>query len=440
MSVKKFYKLGKNELFPICRSITGNGTRKTLRIIKRNFPRLKIYEIPSGKKVFDWNIPKEWNIDDAYVIDKNDKKIIDFKKNNLHLISYSIPINKSITKKELFKNIHSLPEQPEAIPYITSYYNNNWGFCINHKQKVFFEKQYKNHDKFKVVIKSTFKKNGSLTYGELIIPGRSKKEILISTYICHPSLANNELSGPIVSLCLIDYFNKIKNLKKTLKFIFIPETIGSITYLNKNLKHLKKNVIGGYNLTCIGDDRQYSCMLSKYENTPSDSAIIETFKKLGIKFKKYSFLERGSDERQYNSPGIDLPIASIFRTKYDKYPEYHTSLDDFNLVTLKGITGGYKVAKTAITLLLEKIIPKNNVLCEPQMGKRNLRPNISIKNKHTNLSGAAGTPSLLSKNLMNFLQYADGKNDLKKISKIIKTNYKTTFKLYKILIKHKLVS
>ena len=151
-------------------------------------------------------------------------------------------------------------------------------------------------------------------------------------------------------------------------------------------------------------------------------------------------MERGSDERQYNSPGIDLPIASIFRTKYDKYPEYHTSLDDFNLVTLKGITGGYKVAKTAITLLLEKIIPKNNVLCEPQMGKRNLRPNISIKNKYTNLSGAAGTPSLLSKNLMNFLQYADGKNDLKNISKIIKTNYKTTFQLYKILIKHKLVS
>ena len=440
MSVKKFYKLGKNALFPICRSITGNGTRKTLRIIKRNFPRLKIYEIPSGTKVFDWNVPKEWNIDDAYVIDKNNKKIIDFKKNNLHLINYSIPINKVITKKELFKNIHSLPKLPKAIPYITSYYNNNWGFCVNHKQKLFFEKKYKSRDKFKVVIKSNFKNNGSLTYGELIIPGKSKKEILISTYICHPSLANNELSGPIVSLCLIDYFSKIKNLQKTLRFIFIPETIGSITYLNKNLENLKKNVVGGYNLTCIGDDRQYSCMLSKYENTPSDTAIIEAFKKLKIKYKKYSFLERGSDERQYNSPGIDLPIASIFRTKYGKYPEYHTSLDDFNLVTLKGISGGYKVAKTAITLLLEKIIPKNNVLCEPQMGKRNLRPNISIKNKYTNLSGAAGTPSLLSKNLMNFLQYADGKNDLKNISKIIKTNYKTTFQLYKILIKYKLVS
>ena len=280
MSVKKFYKLAKNELFPICRSITGNGVRKTLKIIKKQFPRLKLHEVPSGTKVFDWNVPKEWNIDDAYVIDKNKKKIIDFKKNNLHLISYSIPINKILTKKKLFKNIHSLPKQPKAIPYITSYYKKYWGFCINHKQKLFFEKQYKDNDKFKVVIKSNFKKNGSLTYGELIIHGRSKKEILISTYVCHPSLANNELSGPIVSLCLINHFSKIKNLKKTLRFIFIPETIGSITYLSKHLEHLKQNVIGGYNLTCIGDERQYSCMLSKYENTPSDTAIIETFKKL----------------------------------------------------------------------------------------------------------------------------------------------------------------
>jgi len=440
MFVRKFYKLGKNELFPICRSITGNGVRKTLKIIKKNFSELKIYEIPSGTKVFDWNVPPEWNIDDAYVIDKNNKKIIDFKKNNLHLVGYSTPINKILTKKELFKNIHSLPKQPKAIPYITSYYKKYWGFCVNHNQKLFFEKQYKNSDKFKVVIKSNFKKKGSLTYGELVIPGQSKKEILISTYICHPSLANNELSGPIVSLCLINYFRKIKNLKKTLRFIFIPETIGSITYLSKNLNHLRQNVIGGYNLTCIGDDRQYSCMLSKYENTPSDTAIIEAFKKLKIKFKKYSFLERGSDERQYNSPGIDLPIASIFRTKYDKYSEYHTSLDNFSLVTESGINGGFKVAKTAIVLLLKKIIPKNNVLCEPQMGKRNLRSNISIKNKYTFLSGATASLSSFSNNLMNFLQYADGKNDLNKMSKLIKTNYKETFKIYKILTKHQLVS
>ena len=273
MSIKKFYKLGKNQLFPICRSITGNGIRKTLRSIKKNFSKLKIYEVPSGTRVFDWRVPDEWNVKDAYVIDKYNKKIIDFKKSNLHLVGYSLPVNKIFTKKQLFKKIHSLPKQPKAIPYIVSYYNKYWGFCINHNEKKNLEKRYKNNDKFKVVIKSNFKKKGSLTYGELIIPGKSKKEILISTYVCHPSMANNELSGPIVSLCLINHFSKLKKLQKTLRFIFIPETIGSITYLSKNLNNLKKNVIGGYNLSCIGDERQHSCMLSKYENTSSDVAI-----------------------------------------------------------------------------------------------------------------------------------------------------------------------
>ena len=196
-------------------------------------------------------------------------------------------------------------------------------------------------------------------------------------------MANNELSGPIVSMCLINHFNKIKNLEKTIRFIFIPETIGSITYLNKNLAYLKANVIGGFNLSCIGDERQHSCMFSKYQNSPSDDAIVEAYKELKLKYKVYSFLERGSDERQYNSPGIDLPISSIFRTKYGKYPEYHTSLDNFNLVTLIGITGGFKVAKTAIEILLKKIVPKNKILCEPQMGKRGLFPTLSTKEEKT---------------------------------------------------------
>ena len=187
------------------------------------------------------------------------------------------------------------------------------------------QKEYSDKDIFKVVINSNFKKKGFLNYGELILKGESKEEILISTYLCHPSMANNELSGPIVSMGLINYFRNLKKLEKTLRFVFIPETIGSISYLSKNLKQLKKNVIAGYNLSCIGDERQYSCMFTKYNNTPSDEAIIEAYKNLKIKkFKVYSFLERGSDERQYNSPGVDLPIASIFRTKYGKYPEYHT--------------------------------------------------------------------------------------------------------------------
>ena len=249
--MRKFFLIAKKILFPITRSITGEGLKKTLKIIQKEFPKIKIKKIQSGTRVFDWKVPEEWNIKDAYVLDKYKKKIINFKKNNLHIISYSIPINKILNKAQLLKNLHCLKKQPNAIPYITSYYKKIWGFCITYNQKKIIDKNYKAKDKFKVVIKSNFNKKGYLNYGELILKGDSTQEILISTYVCHPSMANNELSGPIVSMGLIDYFQK-KRLKKTLRFIFIPETIGSITYLNQNLVKLKKNVIGGFNISCIG--------------------------------------------------------------------------------------------------------------------------------------------------------------------------------------------
>lgn len=426
--MKKYFNIAKKDLYPICRSITGDGIRQTLKIIKKEFKDLKIKKIPSGQKVFDWRIPAEWNIRNAYVLDKFNNKIIDFKKNNLHLVSYSMPINKIIKKNQLLKKIICLKKQPTAIPYATSYYKKDWGFCCSYNQKRTIAKKYKKNDKFKIIIESSFRKKGLLNYGELVLKGKSKKEILISTYVCHPSMANNELSGPIVSMGLINYFKK-RTLKRTLRFIFIPETIGSIAYLNKNLEQLKNNVIGGYNLSCIGDERNYSCLLSKTENASSDEALLEAYKKLKIKkFKIYSFLERGSDERQYNSPGIDLPIASIFRSKYGTYPEYHTSLDNFGLVTLKGLTGGFKVAKTAINILINKTIPKFKNLCEPQMSKYKLYPSLSVK-----------TNKLSTKNYMNFLQYADGKNTLDIISKKIRLNYQLTNKLYKILKKKRLV-
>ena len=429
MLVKKYYHLAKYKLFPICRSLTGNGVRKTLNIIKGEFPKLKIYKVESGAKVFDWRVPSEWNVKDAYVLDKNNKKLIDFKNNNLHLVGYSIPVNKFVKKKELLSRLYSLPKQAGAIPYITSYYKKHWGFCIKHKEKELLKKKYKKFDKFKVVIKSNLNPKGYLNYGELVLKGKSKQEILISTYICHPSMANNELSGPVVSMCLIKHFSKIKNLNKTIRFLFIPETIGSITYLSKNLTHLKANVIGGFNLSCIGDERQHSCMLSKYGNTPADKAILEAYRKLRIKFKKYSFLESGSDERQYCTPGVDLPIASIFRTKYGKYPEYHTSLDNFNLVTKKGIMGGFKVSKKSVEILQNKIIPKNNFLCEPYMSKRGLYPTLSTKNENKAI-----------KNLMSFLQFSDGKKDLDEISKILKLSKKNVYKIYSKLKKFKLIN
>ena len=429
MSLKNYLNIAKKELFKLHRSITGKDSYKTLKIIKREQPKLKILKVSSGKRVFDWKIPPEWNVSSAFVEDKFGKKIIDIKDNNLHLVSYSNPVSAIIKKNELLKKLHSLKTQKNAIPYVTSYYKKYWGFCVTEKHKDKIKKKYFTNDKFKILINSKFNDKGNLHYGELFLKGESKKEILISTYICHPSMANNELSGPIVALALIKYFSQ-KKLKKSLRFIFVPETIGSIAYIDKNLKKLKKNVIGGYILSCIGDEKKHSCMLSKFQDSPSDISLIEAYKKLKIKYKKYSFLDRGSDERQFSSPGVDLPISSIFRSKYREYSEYHTSLDNFDLVTLRGLKGGYEVAKLSINNLMQKIIPEVKIICEPMLSKKNLYKSISIKNNN----------KILSRKLLDFLMYADGKTDLSKISDIIKVDYNTTLKIYNLLKKNKLIN
>ena len=429
--INKIYELGK-KLFPICRSITGNGVRQSLSLIKEHLKRLKVKEIKSGTKVFDWNIPPEWNIKEAYVADSRGKKIIDFQNNNLHLVNYSIPIKKKISKKELFDHLHFLKAQPNAIPYVTSYYKRYWGFCISYNDKKKIEKKYKkvsNRKKsFTININSSLNKKGSLTYGELVLPGTSKKEILISSYICHPSMANNELSGPLVSTHLATKYLKNKNFF-TLRFVFIPETIGSIAYISKNLPHLKKNVFAGFNLTCIGDNKNYSFLPTKYGNTISDKAARKAFKDLKIKYNSYSFLDRGSDERQYNSPGVDLPVASIMRSKYGTYKEYHTSLDDFKLVSPEGLEGGYKVVSEAIFIIMNNYYPKNKIICEPNLGKRGLYSLVS-----------SGKIKKSIKDLMNFLQYADGKNDLIDISNIIKIPFRETLKICIQLKEKKLIS
>jgi aminopeptidase-like protein len=427
VSIKNIYNLAKFKLFPLNRSLTGSGTRKTLSIIKDEIKELKIKTASCGKKVFDWKIPPEWNVKEAYVLDKYNKKIIDFKNNNLHLMSYSMPVSKILSRDKLLSKIHSMESLPNAIPYVTSFYKKDWAFCISSNQKKDILRKYDQKDKFKVIIKSSFKERGKLHYGEVILKGREKEEIIVSTYICHPSMANNELSGPIVSMCLVNFFKKIK-IEKTIRFIFIPETIGSITYLSKNLNYLKNVVCGGYNLSCIGDERNYSCMLSKFQDSAADESLLEAFKVLKLKYKKHSFLKRGSDERQYNSPGIDFPVASIFRTRYGDFPEYHSSLDNFNLVTLNGIKGGYNVAKKAIQILQKKKIPKSLVLCEPQLGKRGLYPSVT-KNKLDSFS----------RNIVNLLMYSDGRSSIEKISKKIKLNIKEANKIYKILKSNKLI-
>ncbi len=380
-----------SELFPINRSITGDGFRQSLNILKNHIPEMKTFEVKSGTKCFDWEIPKEWNIKDAYIITPSGKKICSLHDSNLHIVGYSTPINKVVTLEELQNHLYSLPNQPNAIPYITSYYKERWGFCISQKERDLLEP-----GEYHVVIDSELK-NGSLTYGELIIPGKSKEEIFISSYLCHPSMANNELSGPVVTTFLAKWIASLKSRRYTYRIIIIPETIGSITYLSKNFQLLKSNVVAGFNVTCIGDNLSYSYLPSRTENTLSDKVALHVLKNMHPEFVKYSFLDRGSDERQYCSPGIDLPVCSIMRTKYGAYPEYHTSLDNMNFISPEGLFGGYQVLVKAIECLELNEILSPTFLCEPQLGKRGLYPTISTKESASQVE-----------NLLNFLSYCDG--------------------------------
>ncbi len=405
------------ELYPINRSITGNGVRESLKLIQNKIP-IQIHEIATGTKVFDWTVPQEWNVKDAYVIDlSTNEKIIDFKECNLHLVGYSIPIDKTVDFNELNIHLHTLEDIPEAIPYITSYYNEYWGFCINYNSY----KKINRNSNFRVFIDSELK-DGSLTYGEIIIPGETDEEMFISTYICHPSMANNELSGPVVATYLARWLLDKNELKYTYRFIFIPETIGSITYLSLNLPHLKKKVLAGYNISCVGDERNYSFIPSRYGNTLSDKIALHVLNN-SVEYKKYSYLDRGSDERQYCSPGIDLPVCSILRTKFGDYPEYHTSLDNFDFVTEKGLQGALDIYKKCIALFEKNFIPKTTVLGEPQLGRRGLYPTISTKNS-----------SAIVRDMMNFIAYSDGTNDLVDICNIIGIPFWETEEFLKKLI------
>ena len=389
-------------LWAINRSITGDGVRETLSKIKEVIPELSICEAPSGTQVFDWTIPKEWRVRDAYIVTPSGKKICEFKKNNLHLVGYSTPISKKISLSELQDHLFSLPSQPNAIPYITSYYKERWGFCLTHEQRGRLE-----DGEYEAFIDSELF-DGSLTYGEILIKGKSNKEIFISTYVCHPSMANNELSGPCVTTFLAKRLSEANQLRYSYRLIFIPETIGSITYLSKNIDHLKKSVVAGFNVSCVGDNRDYSYLPSRSGNTLSDQIAKHVLKYTCSTYKSYTWGDRGSDERQYCAPGVDLPIASIMRTKYGMYDEYHTSLDDLiNVVTAEGLDGGFNAIWNAIEALERNIYPKIKVLCEPQLGKRGLYPTLSTK--------ASGAEVRL---MMDLITWADGTRSLIEIAEL----------------------
>jgi aminopeptidase-like protein len=413
-----------SKLWGINRSLTGEGVRQTLTLIKEHLPNLTVKSVPSGTQVFDWIVPPEWHVNEAYITTPNGDKICDFSVNNLHLVGYSIPYSGKITLNELQKHLHSLPEQPNAIPYITSYYDERWGFCLTQEQRDTLEE-----GEYKVVINSKLF-SGQLNYGELILPGESNEEVFLSTYICHPSMANNELSGPTVVTYLAKWLSQLTTHRYTYRFIFIPETIGSITYLSRNYKHLKKNVVAGFNVSCVGDDRSYSYVPSRNGKTISDTVSKHVLKWIDPDYTVYNWLDRGSDERQYCAPGIDLPIASILRTKYGQYPEYHTSLDNLkDVVTPKGLEGGYNAIRRALELLEKNRNYKVNVLCEPQMGKRGLYQTLSIKKKDEQ-----------GRLMMDFISYCDGKNSLLDIAELIGVPAWNLYEIVSKLEAHNLIS
>ena len=431
-------------LYPITRSITGEGVRKTLKIFQDSID-LQIHEVPTGTKVFDWTVPEEWNIDDAYIMNKNGEKIVDFKKSNIHILQYSEKIEKKVGLEELKKHIFTLPEQPDTIPYRTSFYNKNWGFCMKHKEFLKLD-----DDEYAVNISSEHK-DGSLTYGEFLIKGESTDEILISTYVCHPSLCNDNLSGPVLSLFLAKYFSKQK-LHYSIRFLFIPETIGAITWLARNEDNVK-NIKHGLVATCLGDSGNLTYKKTRDGDNIIDKIVEEVLIESGKPYKIMDFWPSGSDERQYCSPGFNLPVGSLMRTPYDMFDEYHTSEDNLSFMNKESLRDSFlkyiavikKLEDYFLVDIPKRKIPENknsannnpvfkNLIpkCEPQLGKRRI---------YDEIGGIKKQDSLEQKKAIQWiLNLSDGKNSLRDIQARSGLNYDILLDMSELLLKKQLLS
>lgn len=394
-----------DRLFPLNRSLTGDGVRETFSILKE-IVDFEITEVPTGKEVFDWIIPKEWNVKEAYIITPEGKKIADFSINNLHLIGYSIPFKGKLTFDELKNHIITRPDFPEAIPYTTSYYVERWGFCMSHEEFLTLPEE----GEYQVVV-DTILKNGYMTVGEAIIKGSSDKEILFTSYCCHPSMANNEISGMLALAFLYQLIKSKKNLKYTYRFYLAPETIGAIYYLSEKGFDLKEKLVGGVVMTCCGDSGAITLKKSR-----SNSYFNQVFKNIleyscKEEYNEIDFFPMGSDERQYCSPGFDLPMVCLSRTMYGKYKEYHTSKDDKSVLNFEALK--------EYILLLEKVVDSieldGNYLNtkpygEPQLGKRGLYPTLmTLEERGESLA-----------KLLYLLNYSDQKHSLLDIGNIMK--------------------
>jgi aminopeptidase-like protein len=404
-------------LFPICRSITGDGLRKTLNLL-REISDFQLHEVASGTTCYDWKVPDEWNVQDAYVSDSKGQRVIDFQKNNIHLVNYSIPFEGTLSYEELVARLYSLPDLPTAIPYRTSYYQRTWGFCLTHEQFQKLDKKEKYH-----VLVDTTLAPGALTYGEKILPGSSGKEYLISTYVCHPSLANDNLSGVVLWTLLLRELST-RSLHNSYRFVIAPETIGALAYISANEQAIKK-LIGGLVVTTVAGPGPFGYKNSFRGDSIVDRAVRQTFRELALEYTEFPFDVNGSDERQYSSPGMRVPVGTICKDKYYEYPSYHTSLDNLDFISAAKLVETLKVTMLVIEKLEQNRVYRSlNPIGEPMLGKRGLYPgmggaikqNAADANVHGKRGYAVDATNIIHGNELDAIRwvlfYADGQTTL----------------------------
>jgi aminopeptidase-like protein len=361
-------------LYPICRSITGEGVRQTLRILQEKIP-LQIHEVPTGTEVFDWAVPKEWNINDAWIKDSAGERLVDFRKLNLHVVNYSVPVQRRMKLAELKEHLHTLPKYPDWIPYRTSYYKETWGFCLSEKQLAKFNPS----DDYDVFIDSSLA-NGSLTYGEYFIRGKQEEEVLVHCHVCHPSLANDNLSGIAVAVKLAQALGAAPR-RYSYRFLFLPGTIGAITWLSRN-ENIVPKIRHGVVLTCVGDPGNITYKRSRRGNAEIDRAFIQVLKQSGQSHRIVDFSPYGYDERQYCSPGFNLPVGVMMRSRHGEFPEYHTSADNLEFIRTEALDHSFSKLRDVLEVLENNrtyvnLQPKG----EPQLGRRGLYGMVGGENK-----------------------------------------------------------
>ncbi len=387
-------------LWPINRSLTGPGIRETLAILASQLDGFAISAVPTGSKVLDWTVPDEWHLRAAFLEGPDGRRICDAAVNNLHVVGYSIGVDAYLSLEELQPHLYSLPEQPDAIPYVTSYYERKWGFCLSHRDRERLQEGL-----YRVHIDASHIA-GSLNYGQLVLPGRRADEILFSTYCCHPSMANNELSGPVVAVALAQWLSRNADRELTYRFIFGPEMIGAAAVLQDHRVQLRSSVIAAFNLTCVGDERAWSFLPSRLGGTYADRMARHVLQHKVGTYRSYRWSDRGSDESMYCAPGIDIPMVSVMRSKYGEYPEYHTSLDTAGaVVTARGLAESLGFYRTLVDALESDCLPRAVVLGEPQLGRRGLYPQTSIK----------GSTAAV-KDMLDLISHADGRTPLLEIA------------------------